>query len=176
MLKNLFHLASMMIFVVVFSVAAFAQKTDDTRKPSEPNRDYIVMTQKSLADLEKELSVDNKVKDLTGGPGTQTRVAIQHDKKKENSEAELHDNSDDVYYVLEGEAVLTLGGRIDNPREATPGEWKGKTITGGKTFTIKKGDLIYVPRGTPHQRNTTKAGNFSLILIKIFRDPLPQPK
>ena len=66
------------------------------------------------------------------------------------------------------EAELTLGGKLENPREATPGEWKSKTIVGGQTFTIKKGDLIVVPRGTPHQRINSKGKTFSLILIKIF--------
>jgi hypothetical protein len=33
-----------------------------------------------------------------------------------------------------------------------------------------------VPRGTPHQRNTTPAKNLSIILIKIFLEPIPAPK
>ncbi len=172
MLKNLFRVSGFMIFVVVFSVATFAQM----RAPSEPLRPFIVLKKQSLADLEKKLSVDNKVEDLIGGAGMQTRVAIQHDKLKENSEAELHDASDDVYYVLEGEAELTLGGRLELPREISPGEWRSKTITGGQTVIIKKGDLIVVPRGTPHQRNTTKKKNFSLILIKVYLEPIRPAK
>jgi mannose-6-phosphate isomerase-like protein (cupin superfamily) len=102
----------------------------------------------------------------------QLRVAVQHDKLRENADAEVHDASDDVYYVLDGSAKLTLGGSLENPREATPGEWKSKTIIGGTTFEIKKGDLIIVPRGTPHQRNSIKGQEFSMILIKIFQEPL----
>ena len=104
------------------------------------------------------------------------RVAVQHDEKKDSATAEVHDASDDVYYVFEGSAQLTLGGKLENPREATPGEWKSEKIIGGKTFTIKKGDLIVVPRGTPHQRVNTKGKEFSLILIKVFAEPLPAPK
>ena len=168
MKKNIFALS----LTFIFSLVSFAQ----TRQPSEPIRPYIVKTEQSVEDLEKSLRGENKVEDLIGGEGMQLRVAIQHDEKKDSANAEVHDASDDVFYVLEGSAELTLGGKLENPREATPGEWKSDTIIGGKTFTIKEGDLIVVPRGTPHQRVNTKGKTFSLILIKIFAKPLPAPK
>ncbi len=156
----------------ILSLVSFAQM----RQPSEPIRPYIVRTEQSVEDLEKSLHGSNKVEDLIGGEGMQLRVAIQHDEKKDSATAEVHDASDDVFYVLEGSAELTLGGKLENPREATPGEWKSDKIIGGKTFTIKEGDLIVVPRGTPHQRVNTKRKTFSLILIKIFANPLPAPQ
>lgn len=146
-----------------------------TRQPSTPIRPFVVKTKQLVADLEKALGNENKVTDLIGGDGMQLRVAIQHDEKKDSADAELHDASDDVFYVLEGSAELTLGGKLDNPREATPGEWKAAKIIDGKTFTIKKGDLIVVPRGTPHHRVNSKGKEFSLILIKVFSEPI-QPK
>ncbi len=168
------HLFGTLIFIGALSVFSFAQ----TRQPSAPIRPFVVKTAQSLNDLEKSLRSDNKLEDLIGGEGMQLRVAVQHDKLRENADAEVHDASDDVYYVLEGAANLTLGGKLENPREATAGEWKSKTITGGQTLTIKKGDLIVVPRGTPHQRNSIKDKEFSMILIKIFAQPLgaAQPK
>jgi mannose-6-phosphate isomerase-like protein (cupin superfamily) len=161
------------IILSILVLFAFVLSTDaQTRQPSSPAKPFIVKTKQSLDELEKSLSVANKVEDLTGGPGTQLRVAIQHDKLRENADAEVHDDSDDVYYVVEGSAQLTLGGTLDSPREATPGEWKGKKINGGTTFEISKGDLIIVPRGTPHQRISIKGKEFSMILIKVFREPI----
>ena len=159
------------LFITLFTSAALAQ-----RAPSEPAKPYIVKTRQEVSALEKTLHVDNKYEDLTGGPGTQLRVAVQHDKWRENTDAEVHDASDDVYYVLEGTARLTLGGKLDTPREISPGEWRSKTIAGGKTFEIKQGDLIVVPRGTPHQRNSIKGKTFSMVLVKIFAEPLPAAK
>lgn len=156
----------------VFSIVSPAQ----TRQPSTPIRPFIVKTKQSVADLEKSLRGENKVEDLISGEGLQLRVAIQHDERKDSAEAEVHDAADDVFYVLEGSAQLTLGGKLENSRETAPGEWKGTTIVGGQTFTIKKGDLIVVPRGTPHQRINSKGKTFSLILIKIFAQPLPPKK
>ncbi len=154
------------------SVVSFAQ----TRQPSAPIRPFIVKTKQSVADLKKSLGNENKVTDLIGGEGMQLRVAVQHDEKKDSADAEVHDASDDVYYVLEGSAELTLGGQLENPREISSGEWRSAKIVDGKTFTITKGDLIVVPRGTPHQRVNSKGKEFSLILIKIFAEPLPAPK
>jgi mannose-6-phosphate isomerase-like protein (cupin superfamily) len=104
----------------------------------------------------------------------QLRVAVQHEKDKAAATGEVHDASDDVYYVLEGSATLTMGGKLEAPREVEPGEWRGK-ITGGKAVDINKGDLIVVPRGTPHERSTV-GKDFTMILIKIFAQPLPAPK
>jgi mannose-6-phosphate isomerase-like protein (cupin superfamily) len=163
-------------FASILAASASAQTSiagQTAREPSSPTRPFIVLQAQSLNDLEQKLSSDNKVEDLIGGEGMQLRVAVQHDKSRPTATAELHDASDDVYYVLDGSATLTLGGRLESPREAEPGEWRSTKIIGGQTFEIKKGDLIVVPRGTPHQRT---GKDFSMILIKIYAKPLPAPK
>jgi mannose-6-phosphate isomerase-like protein (cupin superfamily) len=169
MMKKIIFLT---ILVGILSIVSFAQ----TREPAKPIRPCVVKTKQSVADLEKSLRGENKVTDLTGGAGTQLRVAVQHDAKKDSALAESHDESDDVYYVLEGSAQLTLGAQLENPKEQSPGEWRSEKIIGGETFTIKKGYLIIVPRGTPHQRVNTKGKTFSLILIKIFAEPIQTAK
>lgn len=168
-IKNCKQILGLAFFISSFAVCVSAQ----TRQPAEPIRPFVVKTAQSVADLEKSLRSDNKTEDLTGGAGTQLRVAVQHDKKRDTSEAESHDASDDVYYVLEGAAQLTLGGKLENPREISTGEWRAGRIVGGQTFEIKKGDLVVVPRGTPHHRVNSPGKEFSLILIKIFAEPLP---
>lgn len=168
-IKNCKQIPALAFFISTFVVSVSAQ----SRQPTAPIRPFVVKTAQSVADLEKSLRAENKTEDLTGGAGTQLRVAIQHDKKRDTAEAESHDASDDVYYVLEGSARLTLGGALENPREATPGEWRAARIIGGQTFELKKGDLIVVPRGTPHHRVNSPGKEFSLILIKIFAETLP---
>lgn len=155
------------LFIVVTScVAVLAQ-----RKPSEATRPFVVMSGQSLEELQKSLQPDNKTSELIDSAGMQLRVAVQHEKNRSGAAAELHDASDDVYYVLDGSATLVLGGKLEDPKEADPGEWRSPRILDGKTFEIKKGDLIVVPRGTPHQRSTANK-DFSMILIKIYAEPL----
>src|SRR6266850_3392233 len=106
------------------------------RAPSKAIRPVVVLSAQSVADVEKKLAAENKVEDLIGGEGMQFRVAIQHEKDKTDAAAELHDASDDVYYITEGSATLVLGGTLDSPREVEPGEWRGARIVGGKTYEV----------------------------------------
>ncbi|HKO96780.1 MAG TPA: cupin domain-containing protein [Pyrinomonadaceae bacterium] len=160
------HLVKIVFFILVSSFVVVAQ-----RKPSEATRPVVVMSAQSLDDLNKKLRPGNKVEDLIDSTGMQLRVAVQHEANKTDALAEVHDASDDVYYVLEGAANLLLGGRLDSPKEIEPGEWRSPSIVEGKTYEIRKGDLVVVPRGTPHQR-TTANKDFTMILIKIYAEPL----
>ena len=175
MLARLKHVPGMILVVVILAISSSAQTAQPAtqRAPSSPARPFVVMPAQSLSDLEHKLRTENKAEDLIGGAGMQLRVAVQHDLNRPTAAAELHDASDDVYYVLEGTATLTLGGKLDSPNEIEPGEWRSPKINGGQTFQITKGDLIVVPRGTPHQRT---GKDFSMILIKIYAAPLPAPK
>ena len=160
------------------AVVSLAQSQGATRRgPSEPVRPFVVMSARSLAELERQARGGGKTDDLHGGAGTQLRVAVVHERDKPAAVSEVHDASDDVYYVLEGSATLTLGGKLEEARETEPGEWRGPRISGGRTFEIKKGDLVVVPRGTPHARSTA-GKEFSMLLVKVWAEPVgsPQPK
>lgn len=143
--------------------------------PVTPARPFVVFKAQTLADLERRLSAENKTEDLIAGPGLQMRIAVQHSKGEPAPGGEAHDKADDIYYVVEGSATLTIGGKLDQPKEIEPGEWRGPKIIGGQTVEAKKGDLIMVPRGTPHQRSTV-GHDYTIILIKVFAEPLkPKP-
>lgn len=164
---------SALVGACALAVAAPAQSQGEGgRGPAEPARPFVVLPAQSLADLERRLRPEAQGEDLHGGPGAQLRVAVLHERNRPATEAEVHDASDDVYYVLEGTAMLTLGGRLEAAREAESGEWRAPRISGGQTFEIRKGDLIVVPRGTPHMRSTA-GKDFSMILIKVWAAPLP---
>ncbi|HEX8190213.1 MAG TPA: hypothetical protein VF586_17785 [Pyrinomonadaceae bacterium] len=167
-----------LVFAAAAAAGASAQTTEKQaagRAPSSPIRPFVVLTAQSVDDAVRKLHPENKVDDLIGGEGMELRVAVQHEAGKAAASAEIHDASDDVYYVLEGSATLTLGGKLESPKEVEPGEWRGPRIGGGQNFDVKKGDLIVVPRGTPHMRSTV-GKDFAMILIKVFDKPLPAPK
>lgn len=164
-------LRSLRLILTLFIAATSGVVASAQRKPSEATRPFVVMSAQSLDDLQKSLQPDNKTSELIDSAGMQLRVAVQHEKNRSGAAAELHDASDDVYYVLDGSATLVLGGKLEDPKEADPGEWRSPRIVDGKTIEIKKGDLIVVPRGTPHQRSTANK-DFTMILIKIYAEPL----
>jgi mannose-6-phosphate isomerase-like protein (cupin superfamily) len=159
------------IALLVVSVCALAATVYAQRKPSEATRPVVVLSSQSLDDLKQKVQDGNKTQELIDSAGMQLRVAVQHEKNKTGAPAELHDASDDVYYVIDGSATLVLGGKLDAPKETEPGEWRSPRIIDGKTYEITKGDLVIVPRGTPHQRSTANK-DFTMILIKIYAEPL----
>lgn len=164
------QIAATFAFILAASFGISAQ----TRQPSAATRPYIVKTNQQVADIQEALEKKpgNTSEDIVPLAGVQMRVAVFHDTKRENDLNELHDTSDDIYYVTDGAATLLLGGSLVDPKEISPGEWRAKTTTGGTKVTIKKGDLIIVPRGTPHQRTVTGKG-FSMILIKVYATEQP---
>jgi len=180
MLLNIKSLTRAAVVIASISISVAAQtvaRGSAVRTPSKPIRPFVVLPAQSLDDLEKKLQPSNKTEELIGGEGMELRVAVQHEKNTPAAAGELHDASDDVYYVIEGSATLTLGGTLDAPHEIEPGEWRGPRIVGGQKIEVRKGDLIVVPRGTPHQRSTT-GQDFTMILIKVYAEPRPaaQPK
>ena len=160
------------LMVVAGFLITSAMTVSAQRKPSEATRPVVVMSAQSLDDLKQKLKPGNKTEDLIDSAGMELRVAVQHENNKTGAAAELHDASDDVYYVLEGTATLTLGGTLDSPKEVEPGEWRGPKIIGGQKVEIAKGDVVIVPRGTPHHRSTANQ-DFTMLLIKVWEDPRP---
>jgi glc operon protein GlcG len=65
-------------------------------------------------------------------------------------QAELHTWETDVFYVLEGSATFVTGGEVVDPKMTAPGEFRGAGIEGGEARTLRKGDVIVIPEGTPH--------------------------
>src|SRR5712691_11593106 len=105
------------IAFLVVSIVAVTGTVSAQRKPSEATRPVVVLSSQSLDDLKQKLQPDNKTAELIDSAGMQLRVALQHERNKTGTPAELHDASDDVYYVLEGGATLVLGGKLEAPKE-----------------------------------------------------------
>ena len=163
-------LASALVILLLAAVAASQASSSKAPGPVAPSRPFSIFKAQSLADLERRLKAENKNEDLIAGEGLQMRIAVQHSKDEPAPGGEAHDKADDIYYVVDGSATLTIGGRLEDPKEIQPGEWRGPRIIGGQTVEAKKGDLIMVPRGTPHQRSTT-GQDYTIILIKVFAEP-----
>jgi mannose-6-phosphate isomerase-like protein (cupin superfamily) len=165
---------SRIFFIKFVILSCFLLANAQTRQPSTSTKPIVVKTKQQIADVMRSLERQegNKNEDVVAAAGMQMRVAVFHDEKRENDLVEVHDASDDIYYVLEGTATLLLGGTLVEPNEISPGEWRAKASAGGQKYEIKKGDIIIVPRGTPHQRTVTGKG-FSMILIKVFEKQQP---
>ena len=84
--------------------------------------------------------------------GSDGRNYMVHASRREKpGQAEIHILDADIIYVLQGTATIVTGGYAVNTKTVAPNELRGTSITGGETRKISKGDVIIVPRGTPHQ-------------------------
>jgi uncharacterized protein GlcG (DUF336 family)/mannose-6-phosphate isomerase-like protein (cupin superfamily) len=70
---------------------------------------------------------------------------------------EVHTLDTDIIYVLGGGATFVTGGKMTEGKTVEPNEIRGKSVEGGETRRIAKGDVIVVPAGTPHWFQQVKA-------------------
>jgi mannose-6-phosphate isomerase-like protein (cupin superfamily) len=86
-----------------------------------------------------------------GLPLVETGGYKVHASRRESAGmAEVHRRDTDIFYVLEGSAVLVTGGTLVGGTETGPGEWRGLAIEDGVSRRIGKGEVIIVPAGVPH--------------------------
>jgi glc operon protein GlcG len=83
-------------------------------------------------------------------------------------EVEIHDKDTDVIYVTEGTATFVTGGTVADQHTISPGEIRAPKIAGGEEHHLKKGDVIVIPNGVPHQF-TVVDGTFLYFVVKVSK-------
>ena len=74
--------------------------------------------------------------------------------------SEMHDNTNHVFIIVDGEAEFVTGGTMTDPKVISPGQTRGSGIEGGTAHHLSKGDVITIPAKTPHQwKDTSKTGS-----------------
>jgi len=64
--------------------------------------------------------------------------------------ASQHETEAELFYVIDGSATLTTGGKLVNEKRTDAANLNGSAIEGGSKRNIAKGDWILVPQNTPH--------------------------
>lgn len=80
--------------------------------------------------------------------------------------AEVHHAETDIIYVQDGSATFVTGGTVVDQTEPQRGELRGTSIRDGQTRMLRKGDVIVVPRGTPHWFKEV-AAPFTYYVVKV---------
>lgn len=99
-----------------------------------------------------------------GGPFT---VVIMAEEKKAAAEFEWHEARDHIFQIVEGSTKFELGGTPTGAHQTKPGEWLAPGSDGAKAVMLEKGDLLAIPRGTPHKRTTDGRVVFQLVSIEM---------
>ncbi len=75
---------------------------------------------------------------------------VHASRREKAGEVEVHDKDTDIIYMLEGSTTFVTGGAIVGGKTTAPDEVRGSNVSGGETRLLTKGDVIVVPKGTPH--------------------------
>ena len=65
-------------------------------------------------------------------------------------EVEVHDKTNHIFIIVEGEATFVTGGTLVGAKNTAPGQIRAASVQGGTTHQLKKGDVITIPAKTPH--------------------------
>jgi mannose-6-phosphate isomerase-like protein (cupin superfamily) len=82
--------------------------------------------------------------------------------------SEMHDNTNHVFIIMDGEAEFVTGGKMVDPKVIGPGQTRGSGIEGGVSHHLTKGDVITIPAKTPHQwKDTSKTGSVGYYAVNF---------
>jgi mannose-6-phosphate isomerase-like protein (cupin superfamily) len=86
--------------------------------------------------------------------------------------SEMHDTTNHVFIIQDGEADFITGGTLIGAKADGPGQTRGSGIEGGVTHHLSKGDVITIPAKTPHQwKDTSKTGSIAYYAVNFETTP-----
>jgi mannose-6-phosphate isomerase-like protein (cupin superfamily) len=65
-------------------------------------------------------------------------------------EVEVHEKTNHVFIIVEGEATFVTGGTLVGAKDTAPGQRRAPNVEGGEVHHLTKGDVITIPAKTPH--------------------------
>jgi mannose-6-phosphate isomerase-like protein (cupin superfamily) len=141
----------------------FASGTSASGAQAVTPEPFQLFTSGKLAEAVKALQAKPGNDNLYAAKAPPTTIVLTVEEKKSGKEFEYHEGRDHIFQILEGSTIYEVGGTPKDARNTKPGEWLAPTSEGATTLTLHKGDMLVIPRGTPHRRNTE--ASVTLILI-----------
>ncbi len=82
---------------------------------------------------------------------------------------EMHSNWSDTFIVIDGEATVITGGKVENPVSKPDGEFRGTKVVGGTGQVLRPGDVFHVAPGVPNQTTVASGKTFTYMVVKAAR-------
>ena len=126
---------------------------------------FQLFTAQQLTDDAKALAAKGGNNNLVAAASAGFTCAIVMTTEINHSatDFEQHEGRDHIFIILDGSTVYEVGGTLKNARTTRPGEQLAPASDGATKLTLNKGDMLTIPRGTPHRRTTTGSVTFYLI-------------
>jgi mannose-6-phosphate isomerase-like protein (cupin superfamily) len=90
-------------------------------------------------------------------------IAMTTQGKKIAKDFEYHEGRDHIFLFLDGAAKFEVGGTPKDARNTRPGEWLAPASEGATVYDVKKGDMLVIPRNTPHRQSSETSVTWVLI-------------
>jgi mannose-6-phosphate isomerase-like protein (cupin superfamily) len=85
-----------------------------------------------------------------GGPIINDHGLIVLAQRRGAGEVEVHEKTNHVFIIVEGEATFVTGGTLVGSKDTAPGQKRAADVQGGEVHHLTKGDVITIPAKTPH--------------------------
>lgn len=86
--------------------------------------------------------------------------------------AAVHETEAELFYVVDGSAMLVTGGKLKNETRTNAANLSGTGIDGGQSRHVAKGDFIMVPEGQPHWFSAIDG---TVVLMSLHLPHAPKP-
>jgi mannose-6-phosphate isomerase-like protein (cupin superfamily) len=141
----------------------FASGTGSAAGQSSAPEPFQLFTAGKLADAMKTLQTKPGNDNLYEPKALPLTIVMTTEEKKSGKEFEWHEGRDHIFLILDGETKYEVGGTPKNGHQTKPGEWLAPASEGATSLMLKKGDMLVIPRGTPHKRSTEESVTLYLI-------------
>jgi mannose-6-phosphate isomerase-like protein (cupin superfamily) len=124
---------------------------------------FELFTAEKLAEAVKALEAKPGNDNLFDASSLPVTIVMTTEVSKSAKEFEYHEGRDHIFLILDGETKYEVGGTPKGAHRTKPGEWLAPASEGATSLNLKKGDMLVIPRGTPHKRSTQDSVTLMLI-------------
>ena len=141
----------------------FAANAEDKSREGEPPAAFELVTAQVLRDYMKCLHQKPGSTNLMNSRTSLFTAILTVERGYSEEEFEWHENHDHLFQIIDGATIYEIGGSPRNARRTEPGEWRAPDSKGAIAVPLTKGDMLLIPRGTPHRQKTLEMVTFMLI-------------
>jgi mannose-6-phosphate isomerase-like protein (cupin superfamily) len=134
------------VFIVAVSCVASLGMAQQAPKLSTPAAEITAMIAKAKA--ERKADQANFLQTIVQSSGYVARLEYRVAEVK--ADPTVHETEAEMFYVVDGAATVTTGGKLHDEKRTNPTNLSGSGIDGGTDRRVAKGDFFIVPEKTPH--------------------------
>jgi mannose-6-phosphate isomerase-like protein (cupin superfamily) len=136
----------MKLYIAFLVAATLASAQQPAAKPYTSAADVMAMAAKAKKERKPDQANFSQPL-LQAAPYT---VNLEYRVKSVLAPATVHETEAEFFYVVDGSATLTTGGKLRDEKRTNATNLAGTGIDGGTALKVGKGDFFVVPEKTPH--------------------------